>query len=104
MDRVTEEEEKRMAFCNCSCHNQEDEEMSVQFIDKETSDLLLDKFPDTSPYDFEYGQSDIWSPLVIPKASYEITAAKLLQQSKKKKKKKEGKKRRLKDKKETEKK
>jgi hypothetical protein len=35
----------------------------VQYVDKATSDQLLDKFSDISIYGFDYLQSGIWSPL-----------------------------------------
>lgn len=54
----------------------------VQYVDKATSDQLLDKFSDISIYGFDYLQSGIWSPL---RPVYNVSAD--VKTSKKKKKK-----------------
>ncbi|GLJ13212.1 hypothetical protein SUGI_0207800 [Cryptomeria japonica] len=38
-------------------------EFDFEYVDKATSELLLDKFADMSAYDFNYEESAIWSPL-----------------------------------------
>ncbi|KAL8045467.1 hypothetical protein ABFX02_08G116500 [Erythranthe guttata] len=40
--------------------------MVVEYLESSMSRDLLCKFPDNSAFDFDYGQSSIWSPLLPP--------------------------------------
>ncbi|XP_055807666.1 uncharacterized protein LOC129876297 [Solanum dulcamara] len=40
--------------------------MVIEYLESSMSEHLLCKFPDNSAYDFDYSQSSIWSPLVLP--------------------------------------
>ncbi|KAL5977518.1 hypothetical protein ACLOJK_021865 [Asimina triloba] len=48
--------------------------ITVEYLEPSMSRDLLFKFPDTSPFDFDYNQSGIWSPL-LPRHTYSIISA-----------------------------
>ncbi|KAG5597559.1 hypothetical protein H5410_038791 [Solanum commersonii] len=53
-----------------SSSEQLDDNALVQLVSKSTSDRLLGKYFDATEFDFDYEQSSIWSPLVLPKRIY----------------------------------
>ncbi|CAI9088830.1 OLC1v1023269C1 [Oldenlandia corymbosa var. corymbosa] len=53
----------KFVFPNCSSDAQ------VQMVSKRLSDRLMDKYFDASEFDFDYEQSELWSPFIIPTSS-----------------------------------
>ncbi|XP_058096295.1 uncharacterized protein LOC131241841 [Magnolia sinica] len=45
--------------------------ITVEYLEPSMSRDLLCKFPDTSPFDFDYHQSGIWSPL-LPRHNHSL--------------------------------
>jgi hypothetical protein len=43
--------------------------ITVEYLHPAMTHELLDKFPDSSAFDFDYSQSSIWSPL-LPRGTY----------------------------------
>lgn len=58
--------------------SEQDDNAFVQLVSKSTSDRLLGKYFDATEFDFDYEQSSIWSPLVVPKIIYLKSPSKLL--------------------------
>ncbi|KAF3325476.1 hypothetical protein FCM35_KLT10547 [Carex littledalei] len=44
--------------------------ITVEYLHPAMTHELLDKFPDSSAYDFDYSQSSIWSPL-LPRGNHQ---------------------------------
>ncbi|KAK4714665.1 hypothetical protein R3W88_020572 [Solanum pinnatisectum] len=61
-----------------SSSEQLDDSALVQLVSKSTSDRLLRKYFDATEFDFDYEQSSIWSPLVVPKRIYLTSPSNLL--------------------------
>ncbi|KAH9313776.1 hypothetical protein KI387_022403 [Taxus chinensis] len=65
------------------------EEFEFEYVDRATSEMLLDKFADMSAYDFNYEESAIWSPLNPSLYNYTNTYLSEIKPKKKKQKQKQ---------------
>nr|XP_033515764.1 uncharacterized protein LOC117280202 [Nicotiana tomentosiformis] len=70
--------EKLSSISPSSSSSQEHEDSAlVQLVSKSTSERLLGKYFDASEFGFDYEQSSIWSPLVLPKRIFLTSPRKL---------------------------